>query len=71
MHIIKVQSWLNGSLSTLEEVAFSAEEAMAKVETHHEYHSKHSHGHTIKVYDDHGELIDSREGSPTATNTYA
>lgn len=71
MHIVKVQSWFNGELSTFEELAEELEDAMAKADVHHDHHSKHSHGHTIKVYDENGELVHSREGSPTDTATYA
>jgi hypothetical protein len=71
MHIVKVQSWLDGELSTFEEAAGSFEHAMVKVESHHAHHSLHSQGHTIKVYNDGGELVYTREGTPTATNTYA
>jgi hypothetical protein len=69
MHIVKVQSWLNGELATFEELASSFQQAKEKSAAHHEHHSNHSDSHTIKVYDDNGELVDSIEGSNTATST--
>jgi len=71
MHIVKVQSWFNGELITFEELASSFQQAMEKVAAHHEHHSNHSHGHTIKVYNDAGELLHSQDGTPVNTNTYA
>lgn len=71
MHIIKVQSWFNGELSTFEELASSFQQAMEKVRAHDEHHRLHSHGHTIKVYNEFGELVHSQEGTPVSTATYA
>jgi hypothetical protein len=71
MHVVKVQSWLNGELSTFEEMANGFDDAMEKVGRHHEHHRFHSQGHTIKVYNDGGELVHSQNGTPADTNTYA
>jgi hypothetical protein len=69
MHRVKVQSWLNGELTSFEELANDFMEGVEKANGHDAHHKLHSQGHTIKVYNDNGEVVHSIDGTPS--DTYA
>ena len=54
-HHARHHHWVNGVLSTVEHFFDTIEEALE--------HAKKSEAHTIKVYDDKGELVHSSIGS--------
>jgi hypothetical protein len=64
-HHIKSHHWINGILSTVEHFFEEFEEAMEHVRT--------SDAHSIKVYNDNGELVHSSISSitPEEISTYA
>jgi hypothetical protein len=64
-HHVRAHHWVNGVLSTVEHYFESLEEAMD--------HVRSSEAHSIKVYDDNGELVHSAISSivPEQISTYA
>jgi len=70
-HIVKTQSWLNGELSVFEQVFESIEDAAEHTKHQHHHHSENSDSHSIKIYNEHGEIVQTVSAEDTSTNTYA
>ena len=60
-HLVRSHHWINGVLSTVEHFFETLEEAIE--------HASESEAHTIKVYDNQGQLM--HIVTPEATETYA
>jgi len=69
-HKVRVQSWINGLLTTAEHFFDTAEEAIAHSIRATSMHASGSDAHVVKVYDHSGELVHEVNSLPPQT-TYA